>query len=407
VASINQTKRNGATCWQIWVNIESNRRQIWLGKISKSRANEIYSYVKQLEGAAQTGTSISPLVSAWLDSTSDRFYSKLVSSGLVNPRCSRTIREFFSERLAKLNCSVRTRDIYQRAHDKFYDYLEGKNPLLRDFSPEAAHDFYHVFLVELEIADTYRNKTARIIREFFGKAVEFELINRNPFRGIKISSNADRSRQVMIDRKSIHEIIGKASDIRWRCLLGFAGLCGLRTRSEIAAIRWENVNWDDNTMIIPKGKTKQRTCPIFGDFRPYLEDYHALAISNDPLTVLQGPVFPNCPSQTQLTARLNRTVAKAGLQPWHKPWINLRSSCESHLILVDRFDIETVSAWLGNSPNIVRKHYLQFIGEDIDRAAGVKKFANSLQHTGESGSTPKEKPAFSRMVEHEKAGQYT
>jgi hypothetical protein len=58
-------------------------------------------------------------------------------------------------------------------------------------------------------------------------------------------------------------------------------------------------------------------------------------------------------------------------------------------------------------PNIVRKHYLQFIGEDIDRAAGVEKFANSLQNTGESGSTPKEKPAFSRMVEHEKAGQYT
>ncbi|MGI9496495.1 MAG: hypothetical protein ACR2NK_10605 [Mariniblastus sp.] len=77
------------------------------------------------------------------------------------------------------------------------------------------------------------------------------------------------------------------------------------------------------------------------------------------------------------------------------------------MILVDRFDIETVSAWLGNSPNIVRKHYLQFIGEDIDRAAGVEKFANSLQNTGESGSTPKEKPAFSRMIEHEKAGQYT
>jgi hypothetical protein len=62
---------------------------------------------------------------------------------------------------------------------------------------------------------------------------------------------------------------------------------------------------------------------------------------------------------------------------------------------------------LDNSLNIVRKHYLQFIGEDIDRAAGVDKFANSFQNTGESGSTPKEKPAFSRMVQHEKAGQYT
>jgi hypothetical protein len=91
-----------------------------------------------------------------------------------------------------------------------------------------------------------------------------------------------------------------------------------------------------------------------------------------------------CPSQTQLTNRLKRTVTKAGMQPW----VNLRSSCESHLFLVERFDIEAVSGWLGNSPEIVRKHYLQFLGEDIDRAAGLEKFANSLQNIEERESTP-------------------
>ncbi|MDB4357047.1 hypothetical protein N9Z70_04260 [Mariniblastus sp.] len=51
---------------------------------------------------------------------------------------------------------------------------------------------------------------------------------------------------------------------------------------------------------------------------------------------------------------------------------------------------------------------MQVTPADISKAAAVgKKFSNSFQHTEESGSTPKEKPAFSRMVEHEKAGQYT
>jgi hypothetical protein len=87
--------------------------------------------------------------------------------------------------------------------------------------------------------------------------------------------------------------------------------------------------------------------------------------------------------------------------------MNLRSSVETQLIR-EGFDLTTVSTWLGNSPDVARKHYLQVTPTDISKAAAVgKKFSNSFQNTGESGSTQKEKPAFSRMVEHEKAGQYT
>lgn len=192
MASLSPTKRNGKTCYQVWLGTDRNRRQIWLGSISKSQANELFSYVKQLDVAAQTGASVAPVVQQWLATTDDRFYDKLVKAGLVKPRCSRTVREFFAERLKKLDCSPRTRDIYQRAHDKYFEYLDGRNPLLRDVTPESAHDFYNVFLVEAEMADSYRNKTARIIREFFGRAFSFELTTRNPFEGFQISSDVDR-----------------------------------------------------------------------------------------------------------------------------------------------------------------------------------------------------------------------
>jgi hypothetical protein len=177
-------------------------------------------------------------------------------------------------------------------------------------------------------------------------------------------------------------------------LLGFAGLCGLRTRSEIAALRWEHIEWDDNTFTVPSVKTKTRTVSIFGDFRPLLEAYHQLTIRDDPLVVPSGPVFQQCPSQTQLTNRLKRTATKAGLQPWVRPWMNLRSSVETQLIR-EGFDLTTVSTWLGNSPDVARKHYLQVTPSDIAKAADVgKEFSNSFQSTGESGSTQKEKPAF-------------
>ena len=406
MASLSSTKRNGKTCFQIWLGSGSERKNIWLGTVSKTQANEFYSYVVQLSNAVNSGTTIKKSIRTWMASLSGQYYEKLVKVGLASPRCSLTVRGFFEERLRALKCSARTRDIYHRAHQKFFDFL-GSDILLRDVSRRHADDFYNDYLIELDIADSYREKTTKVIREFFAKAVRFELIDSNPFDSLSISSTVDRSRHQLIDRDSIHKIIGKGLDARWKCLLGFAGLCGLRTRCEIAEIRWEHIHWSDNVMTIPKAKTKSRTCPIFGDFRPYLESYHESVIAADPLTVASGPIFPKCPSQTQLTKRLQRTVERAGIQPWKKPWMNLRSSCESHLILVDRFDIETVSFWLGNSPEVVRKHYLQFVGRDIDRASSLKKFSNSFQQAGESASTESENLAFSSVGECENAGKYT
>ena len=43
--------------------------------------------------------------------------------------------------------------------------------------------------------------------------------------------------------------------------------------------------------------------------------------------------------------------------PWPRPFQNLRASRETEL--VERFPIHTVTSWLGNSPRIAMKHYLQ------------------------------------------------
>ena len=98
--------------------------------------------------------------------------------------------------------------------------------------------------------------------------------------------------------------------------------------------------------------------------------------------VAAGPILPSCASQTQLTNRLNRTVDRAGMQRWVKPWMNLRSSVETHLVR-EGFDLTTVTTWLGNSPDVARKHYLQVTLADIAKATD-EKFSDSFQ----TGSAP-------------------
>ena len=408
MASLSKKKRKGKTCFEIWIGNEPNRSSIWLGSMSKSAANEILGHVIQLEAADGSNTLVPKSTVEWLKGLSDRFYLKMVKAGLAKERSSQTVGGFFAERLEKLDCKPRTYSIYELAHKKFFAYVD-QSLNLREVTAEMAHDFYHVNLVEAGMADSYRAKTAKVIREFFDKAVKFDLIDKNPFAGFEITAEVNLKRHVFIDRAVIVKIIEAATDARWRCLLGFAGLCGLRTRSEVAAICWEHIHWDSNTFTVPKVKTKERTVPIFGDFRKYLEAYHQQVIGPDMLKVATGPIFPNCPKQPPLTRRLNRTVSQAGLQPWVKPWMNLRSSVETELVR-QGFDLDTVSKWLGNSPDVARKHYLQITPDDIAKASamgGKKKSADSPQHSEAEGSENRVSPGFRRAETRGKAEKYT
>jgi hypothetical protein len=64
---------------------------------------------------------------------------------------------------------------------------------------------------------------------------------------------------------------------------------------------------------------------------------------------------------------LERIIRRAGLTPWPKLFQNLRSTRETEL--AQHHPIHVVCAWLGNSPAVATKHYLQVRDEDFERAA--------------------------------------
>ena len=89
--------------------------------------------------------------------------------------------------------------------------------------------------------------------------------------------------------------------------------------------------------------------------------------------------------------------------------MNLRSSVETELVR-QGFDLDTVSKWLGNSPDVARKHYLQITPDDIAKASamgGKKKSADSPQHSEAEGSENRVSPSFRRAETRGKAEKYT
>jgi len=72
----------------------------------------------------------------------------------------------------------------------------------------------------------------------------------------------------------------------------------------------------------------------------------------------------NCNLRTQF----ERLIRRAGLTPWPRLLHNLRASRETELAA--EFPLHVVTRWLGNTPRIAMKHYLQVTEDDFARAAG-------------------------------------
>ena len=58
-----------------------------------------------------------------------------------------------------------------------------------------------------------------------------------------------------------------------------------------------------------------------------------------------------------LRTQFNRILRRAGVTPWPRLFQNLRASRETEL--TNQFPIHVVTEWLGNTPSIASKHYLQ------------------------------------------------
>ncbi len=67
--------------------------------------------------------------------------------------------------------------------------------------------------------------------------------------------------------------------------------------------------------------------------------------------------------------------------PWPKPFHGLRASCETEL--VERFPVQTVASWLGNSPKVALKHYLRVLPEHFVKA--VRGDSEAGRNPGQSG----------------------
>jgi Phage integrase family len=192
------------------------------------------------------------------------------------------------------------------------------------------------------------------------------------------------------------QVLNACPDAEWRLIFALSRFGGLRCPSEHLTLRWQDVNWEMNRMLIHAPKQEHhadggdRWIPIFPELRPYLEESFDLAKEGAVHVITRYRDASNSNLRTQLL----RIIKRAGLRSWPKLFHNLRASRETELAA--EFPIHVVCEWIGNSARIAAAHYLQVTEGDFERAS---------QGGAKCGAIEAQNPAQQPAAQNRKSSQ--
>ena len=225
-------------------------------------------------------------------------------------------------------------------------------------------------------APAQRNRILAICRRFFRWAVGQRLVVANPFSGIKLLREEHPEQILHCSRRERYVILRAARGLRRdeRLLVWIALYAGLR-RGEIARLAWEDIDLERGRLVVRRSKTgRRRVVPIAGRLR------RRLARARPGRLRRHHPIVPWPEAEAawawrarELTDRLRGLVLELDpdLDPALVAWTPWRHTFGS-LLAQAGVSIDKISAWMGNTPEVCRRHYAEFIprgmrDEEIDR----------------------------------------
>jgi integrase len=346
---------------------------IRLGAVTKQQAEVTRNRVNAIAAAQAIGCPVDADTAAWLARIEDWLYDKLVKAELVPPRARPTdepahaitlgehLAKLFAARPREKKTTARNEQRSRRLLEEYF----GKDRTLESITPGDGDD-YRAWLIR-KFAQATVSVDLRRAKEFMKAACRRRLISENPFADLSCGPQTNEERIEFIPRETIDLVIAACPDLEWELIFALARYGGARVPSEIAEMRWADIDWERNRFTIYSSKTEHhvgrrfRVVPIFPALRPYLERAYREREPGLEHVVPRAVGLPN------LGTEADRIIEKAGVEPWEKTFVNLRGSCSDEL--EREYPAHVVDAWMGNSSRIRRRHYLKVTDADFERAA--------------------------------------
>ena len=196
-------------------------------------------------------------------------------------------------------------------------------------------------------------------KSVFSRAVRWEMITVSPFDGLKAGSQMNPNRAFFVTWEAIEVVPEACPDAEWRLVVGLARYAGLRCPSEMVEMTWADVDWGRGVLMVRSPKNEHhgghhavRNVSICPRLRELLTESFERATDGEARVVPREQ-----DNRINLRTTFQRIIERAGLKPRPRLFQNLRSSCETEWC--EQYPIASVTRWLGNSPTVALKHYIQ------------------------------------------------
>lgn len=361
-------KLNGCRTLQ-FIDSNGNRRSIRLGKIAARDADNIKRFVEIIDSAKRAGHTLPSEAADWIGCISADLHEKLSMVGLLPKRKDREdsrlgpfIQRYIDSRKSLKPNTLKLVRYAQRALVAFF----GEDVPVEDITPGMIRE-YAEHLHGKHNENTKRTLLAQS-RTIFYAAIDHRLIPANPFGKMKnIRPMENHEKMVFVPHEDIQQIINGTNDVRLRLVIALGRYGGLRIPSELERLRWKDIDFERERILIHSSKTERhagkafRNIPLFPEIRPHLDAVWAIAREGAELVIEKSYA-----SERTLARRVEAAAKRVGVPMWIRPFHNLRSTRETEL--VEHFPIHVVAAWIGHTPQIAIKHYLQVTDEHYQRA---------------------------------------
>lgn len=375
MASVLRHDRKSGTRYRVqWYSHNGRKRHIvWLGpKASRKSANKIAEHIDHILQAQRLGLPLERDTELWLRRLPDDLAGRFAKGGLIELRHKTTLAAFLDAFIeGEADKSPNTIIKYRRVQKQLVAYFGAERPL-HAITPGDA-DQWQQALYGGKLSPRGKCSDASVsigtatAKKFFNVAARRGVVTSNPFAHLKRpDDSSDRKEEVKL--AIIDQVIDAAPDADWRLIIALSRYAGLRIPSEIADLRWSDVDWERNGIFFrtpktAKSGTKVKFIPIFPELRPYLEDARELAAPDERFMVRRHGL-----SSQALRSQFEKIIKRAGVQQWNVLWNSLRSTRSTDL--VEEFPDHVVAKWMGNSPRTLRKNYLQVKDAHWAKATG-------------------------------------
>ena len=334
-----------------FVGTDGKRRSLRVGKLNDRNAARLQDRIEALVISMKMGTPLDDHTQQWLVTIADTPLAKqLERAGLIKKQLKLTLEAFIDEYMAfkEQKLKATTLITLKQTRRRITKFLGTKINILDITQADA--EKYQVFLsVQEKLSDATVARDCKRCREVFEYAKKSRIIKDNPFASLKLPSQENKERMFTITSEMATKVLDACPSLKWKLIFAMARYGGIRMPSELVKLRWQDILWSENKIIIHSPKTAHqgkptRIIPLFPELKPLLEQAYDAAPEGSV------NVIKHCQGTKNYRKGLKEIILKAGLLPWPKLFNNLRSTRETEL--AKTYSLQAATAWIGNTQKL-------------------------------------------------------